>query len=69
MYVVLCNVRKKDGKPLACVTDGATAFLYPSTRIIFTETLDQLAGAVAAGNGAAPGTTILTFFREDDQRA
>jgi hypothetical protein len=68
-YVVLRNVRKKDGKPLAYVTEGATAFLYSWTRITFIETMGEV-GAIAGAstNGKPQATTILGFFREDDKR-
>ncbi len=68
-YIVLRNLRKKDGKPLAYVTEGATAFLYPWTRITFIETMGDIKTAAAGANGAAPATTILGFFREDDKRS
>lgn len=66
-YVVFRNVRKKDGKPLPYLTEGATAFLYPWTRITFIETLGDVAG-LGAANGKPQATTILGFFREDDKR-
>jgi hypothetical protein len=68
-YVVLRNIRKKDGKPLAYVAEGATSFIYPWTRITFIEAMGEAKSTAAAGaNGAAPATTILGFFREDDKR-
>ena len=68
-YVVLRNIRKKDGKPLPYVTEGATAFLYPWTRITFIETMGEVgATAGASSNGKPQATTILGFFREDDKR-
>jgi hypothetical protein len=69
-YVVLRNIRKKDGKPLPYVTEGATAFLYPWTRISFIETMGEVAASATAGaNGKPQATTILGFFREDDKRS
>ena len=64
-YIPLRNIRKRDGKPLAYVTDGATAFLYLWSRITFLEALGDVASlALASGNGAE-ATRILGFFRED----
>ena len=69
-YVVLRNIRKKDGKPLPYVAEGATAFLYPWTRITFIETIGDVAASAATGaNGKPQATTILGFFREDDKRS
>ena len=68
-YLVLRNIRKKDGKPLPYVSDGATAFLYPWSRITFIETMGEVAGVTGAGaNGKPQATTILGFFREDDKQ-
>jgi hypothetical protein len=68
-YVVLRNIRKKDGKPLAYVTEGATTFLYPWTRITFIETMGDVGQTAGAStNGKPQATTILGFFREDDKR-
>ena len=67
-YILLRNIRKKDGKPLAYVSDGATAFLYPWTRITFIETMGEIAGPARSSANGAAGTTILGFFREDDKR-
>lgn len=65
-YLLLRDIRKKDGKPLAYVTDGATAFLFPWNRITFVETMGELPEAgEAARNGVAPATSILGFFRDD----
>lgn len=54
-FVVLRNPRRRDGKALSFVTDGATSFLYPWTRITFIEILD----------GAGTPESIVGFFRED----
>ena len=67
-YILLRNIRKKDGKELPYVTQGATAFLYPWSRITFIETMGEVPGATAAANGAAR-TEILGFFRENDKRS
>ena len=70
-YILLRNIRKKDGKELAYVTYGATAFLFPWNRITFIETMGEvpsMEGAAAGTNGANPAaTTILGFFREDEK--
>jgi hypothetical protein len=66
-FVVLRNIRKKDGKPLTYVADGATAFLYAWNRISFIE----LIGDVPTNGRNEPakpvGTTVLGFFRENDK--
>ena len=67
-YVLLRNVRKKDGKELPYVTSGATAFLYPWHRLTFIETMGEVPGTAAASPNGAPATAILGFFREDDRR-
>jgi len=55
-FVVLRNPRRRDGRPLTFVTEGATHFLYPWSRISFIEILE---GSVASGK------RLVTFFRED----
>jgi hypothetical protein len=55
-FVVLRNPRRRDGRSLTFVTEGATHFLYPWSRISFIEVLES---------GPAPGQRLLTFFRED----
>ena len=66
-FLLLRNIRKKDGKPLAYVSDGATAFLYPWSRITFIETLGEVAGVPTTGANGRAGTTILGFFRDDER--
>ncbi|HEY8445619.1 MAG TPA: hypothetical protein VIL01_00780 [Thermomicrobiales bacterium] len=66
-YVVLRNIRKKDGKPVSYISDDATAFLYSWHRISFIELLGDVPTATGAQNGKAAGTTILGFFREDNR--
>ncbi|ACZ38682.1 hypothetical protein [Sphaerobacter thermophilus] len=56
-FVVLRNPRSRDGRSLTFVTDGATAFLYPWTRITFIEIID----------GAGSQESIVGFFREDSR--
>jgi hypothetical protein len=41
-FVVLRNPRKRDGKPLTFVDDGATSFIYPWTRISFIEMFEDV---------------------------
>jgi hypothetical protein len=65
-YILLRNIRKKDGKPLNYLTDGATAFLYPWTRITFIEVMGEVPANGKAPVSTAQGTTILGFFREGD---
>lgn len=67
-YMMLRNIRKKDGKPLPFLTDGATSFLYPWSRITFVETLGEVPGSEGIQKNGDPGTTILGFFREDEKR-
>lgn len=54
-FIVLRNPRKRDGKQLTYINDGATAFIYPWNRISFIEIMD--------GSGAQE--QIVGFFRED----
>lgn len=58
-FMLLRNPRRRDGKALTFVTDGATAFLYPWSRISFVEVLD----------GAGGPEAIVGFFREDHRGA
>lgn len=66
-YLVLHNLRKKDNKPLPYLTDGAGAVLYSWNRVTFIELMGDVAGTtpVAAANRQM-ATTVLGFFREDD---
>lgn len=67
-YVLLRNIRKKDGKPLSYIDDSATAFLYAWSRISFIELIGDIPSAApVAANGKPAGTTVLGFFREDGQ--
>lgn len=54
-FVLLRNPRRRDGKALNLLTEGATAFLYPWTRITFIEVLE----------GTSAQESIVGFFRED----
>jgi hypothetical protein len=67
-FVLIRNMRKKDGKPLPYIADGATAFLYGWSRITFIELMSDVAGLPhAAAAAAAPATAVLGFFRDDDR--
>jgi hypothetical protein len=66
-FIMCRNMRKKDGKPLAFLTDGASAYLYAWSRITFIELMGEVAGAVAAARPVtSQGTTVLGFFRDED---
>lgn len=67
-FIVVRNMRKKDGKPLAYLTDGATAFLYSWNRITFIELMTEIDGPTPALASSAPqATAVLGFFRDDDR--
>lgn len=66
-YVMLRNIRKKDGKPLSYIAEGATAFLYSWNRISFIEMMGDIPGTSAAEPAKPAGTKVLGFFREDDK--
>ena len=66
-YIMLRNLRKKDGKALSYVADGATAFLYAWSRISFIELMGEIPGSIRSDSIKPAGTTVLGFFREDDQ--
>lgn len=66
-FIVMKNVRRKDGKPLNYMTDGATTVLYSWNRITFVEIMSaEVPAAGGERRSAAAGTTVLGFFREDD---
>lgn len=68
-YILVRNLRKKDGKPLTYVSDSATAFLYAWSRITFIELLAEVGSALpaVAATAAPQGTAVLGFFRDDDR--
>lgn len=66
-FILLRNLRKKDGKELSYVADGATAFLYAWNRISFIELMGELPGSPRSEAAKPVGTTVLGFFREDDR--
>lgn len=51
--VVLTNPRRRDGRPLHYVTEGASAFIFPWTRISFIEIMDR-----------EEAREVVEFFRE-----
>lgn len=51
--IVLTNPRRRDGRPLHYVTEGATAFIFPWTRINFIEIME-----------AEEAKEVVEFFRE-----
>lgn len=66
-YVLMRNMRKKDGKQLAYLTDGATASLYAWSRITFIEIMADIAESSTTAKSTPQGTTVLGFFRDDDR--
>jgi hypothetical protein len=54
-FLVLRNPRKRDGKALTFVTNGATSFIYPWSRISFVEVMDE----------AKSQDSVVGFFREE----
>lgn len=51
--VIVTNPRRRDGRPLHYITEGATAFIFPWTRINFIEVME-----------AEKVEEIVEFFRE-----
>jgi hypothetical protein len=65
-YLVCRNLRKKDGKPLPYLADGATAVLYSWSRVTFIELMGDFVGTTAATKTpTSHGTTVLGFFRDE----
>lgn len=54
VYVRIRSPRKRDGKALELLADGATSFLYPWSRITFIELFED----------DAKRESIVGFFRE-----
>jgi hypothetical protein len=61
-YVRVTNPRKRDGKSISTLTDGATTFLYPWTRITFLEILEDNETQDSADK-------LMGFFREGSSSA
>jgi hypothetical protein len=51
--VVLTNPRRRDGRSLHYVTEGATAFIFPWSRISFIEVMEE-----------EEAKEVVEFFRE-----
>jgi hypothetical protein len=51
--VLLLNPRRRDGRPLHYVTEGARAFIFPWSRISFIEIM-----------GEEESEEVVEFFRE-----
>ena len=51
--IVIQNPRRRDGRPLHYVTDGATAFIFPWSRITFIEVMET-----------EEAKEVVEFFRE-----
>ena len=77
-FLFLRNVMKKDFKPLPYLTEGAEVFLYAWNRITFVEVMRDItmpsasasptANVMAANGTVKPaGTTVLSFFRDDEE--
>lgn len=52
-FVYLLNPRRRDGRPLHYVTEGATGFIFPWTRITFIEIMET-----------EEAREVIEFFRE-----
>ena len=77
-FLFLRNIRRKDGKPLNYVAEGAEVFLYAWHRITFVEIMsnvslpasngiEKMTGQIGVTGTLKPaGTTVLGFFREDE---
>ena len=61
-YVRVTNPRKRDGKAIPTLTNGATTFLYPWTRITFLEILEDL-------EAQSSDDKLMGFFREGNSSA
>jgi|OpeIllAssembly_1097287.scaffolds.fasta_scaffold164248_3 hypothetical protein len=55
MSIMITNPRRRDGKPLPYVTEGAQAFVFPWSRISFIEVM---------GGEEAEKEEVEEFFRE-----
>lgn len=51
--IVIQNPRRRDGRPLHYVTEGATAFIFPWSRITFVEVMET-----------EEAKEVVEFFRE-----
>jgi hypothetical protein len=60
------NLRRKDGKAVNYLTDGAQSVLYSWNRITFIEIMSTDVAINAYDRQPAAATTVLGFFREDN---
>jgi hypothetical protein len=51
--IVLTNPRRRDGRPVHYVTEGATSFIFPWNRITFIEIMEP-----------EEAKEVIEFFRE-----
>jgi hypothetical protein len=51
--IVITNPRRRDGRPLHYVTDGATSFIFPWNRITFIEIMET-----------EEAREVIEFFRD-----
>ena len=51
--IVIHNPRRRDGRPLHYITEGATAFIFPWNRITFIEVMET-----------EEAKEVVEFFRE-----
>jgi len=51
--IVVSNPRRRDGRPLHYVTEGATIFIFPWSRITFIEVMET-----------EEAREVIEFFRE-----
>ncbi len=54
-FIMIRHPRKRDGKALTFITNGATAFIYPWSRISFVEVMDETHSP----------NSVVGFFREE----
>lgn len=67
-FILVRNLRKKDGKPLSYISDEATAILYAWSRITFIELLSDVEGISEPTSAPTrQATSVLGFFRDDDR--
>ncbi len=51
--IYVTNPRRRDGRPVHYVTEGATGFIFPMTRVTFIEIME-----------GQKGDEVVEFFRE-----
>lgn len=64
-FVAMRNLRRKDGKQLNYLTDGAQSVLYSWSRITFIEIMNADAAAASSERTPLAATTVLGFFRDE----